>query len=477
MYELYIEGYKVDIDHKISIALTYAIDDVANFSSRETGFSKTIVLPGTGRNNQIFGFIYDLGSFNYELPGAANIGSVFNIAQTSRAELRLNGLLVLRGVFRITNIVKDKDIIEYEGAIFGELSGFIAKTGSGKLENLDFSEYDNEYTRYNIVNSWNTINGSGYYYPLIDYGTFSSDKVSYDIRTLRPALFVKEYIDKIFVYSGYTYDSTFLNSAFFKSLIIPNNTKFLNKLSGILLNADYSGNDIYTATSNVQYDTAIGGNFTNTFSNSVFTYNQSQQVTATVKLYIEGYATINNNSFAEIQIYYNNTVIKNVFIGSTGNIPDAFVEEIELIQQFSLNDTISVRLSVSTLYADQIELISSRFDITTTPPTVVIVDDGDTVDINYSIPKGYLQKDFFTWIVKMFNLYVTEDKVREKHLIIMPYIDYYGSDTIDWTYKVDRSKPWQIKPMGLLNGRFFEYKYKDDNDFYNEGYKKKYNEN
>ena len=59
MYELYIEGFKVDIDQKISIALTYAIDDVANFSSRDTGFSKTIVLPGTGRNNQIFGFIYD----------------------------------------------------------------------------------------------------------------------------------------------------------------------------------------------------------------------------------------------------------------------------------------------------------------------------------------------------------------------------------------------------------------------------------
>ena len=28
----------------------------------------------------------------------------------------------------------------------------------------------------------------------------------------------------------------------------------------------------------------------------------------------------------------------------------------------------------------------------------------------------------------------------------------------------------------MLNGRFFEYKFKDDNDFYNEGYKKKYNE-
>jgi len=61
-------------------------------------------------------------------------------------------------------------------------------------------------------------------------------------------------------------------------------------------------------------------------------------------------------------------------------------------------------------------------------------------------------------------------------LIIEPYIDYYGTDTIDWTYKVARDKAWQIKPMGMLNGRFFEYKFKDDTDFYNEGYKKKYNQ-
>jgi hypothetical protein len=78
--------------------------------------------------------------------------------------------------------------------------------------------------------------------------------------------------------------------------------------------------------------------------------------------------------------------------------------------------------------------------------------------------------------MKMFNLYITEDKVKEKHLLIEPYVDYYDlSESKDWTYKVARDKAWNIKPMGMLNGRFFEYKYKDDNDFYNEGYKKKYN--
>jgi hypothetical protein len=77
----------------------------------------------------------------------------------------------------------------------------------------------------------------------------------------------------------------------------------------------------------------------------------------------------------------------------------------------------------------------------------------------------------------MFNLYVTEDKFTDKKLLIEPYKDYYDLTTwIDWTYKIAQDKAWQIKPMGMLNGRYFEYKFKEDNDFYNEGYKKKYNQ-
>jgi hypothetical protein len=77
----------------------------------------------------------------------------------------------------------------------------------------------------------------------------------------------------------------------------------------------------------------------------------------------------------------------------------------------------------------------------------------------------------------MFNLYVTESTDKTKHLNIEPYIDYYDfNDTIDWTLKVDRSKPFRLKPMSELNGRYFEYKYKSDSDFYNENYQKKYAE-
>ncbi len=91
MYELFIEGQRADINDQISIQLTFAIDDIRNFASRETSFSKQIVLPGTGNNNTIFGHIAEMGSNNPYSPGQPNIGAVFNATKsTSMAGLSTN---------------------------------------------------------------------------------------------------------------------------------------------------------------------------------------------------------------------------------------------------------------------------------------------------------------------------------------------------------------------------------------------------
>ena len=125
----------------------------------------------------------------------------------------------------------------------------------------------------------------------------------------------------------------------------------------------------------------------------------------------------------------------------------------------------------------QVDFLTNDLEINTSIATLVPYNLNETIEINEVTPRGVFQKDFFSSIVKMFNLYVTESTDRIKHLIITPYIDYYDFDnTIDWTLKVDRSKPFRLKPMSELNGRFFEYKYRQDVDFYNENYFKKYNE-
>ena len=484
IYELYLNGEKADVRQDLGVQLSFNIDDINKFGSRDTSFSKTIVLPGTANNNKLLGFVGDMGSFNTFDAGAANIGANFNVAQTTKAELKGNGLLLIKGVFRLLSIVKDKDIVEYEGAVFGELGGFIAAIGNGKLEELDFSEYDHVYNRDAIVNSWDTINGSGYYYPLIDYGTHSSAdiygivkaKVDYNYLTFRPALYAKEYIDKIFSAGGYTYESTFLNSSFFKKLIIPNNQKGIFKkeaynVQGLRTTA------VTTTARNVllSYEnTTLSADWLTNAGKNEFTYIGSTAQTFDYSFVGTFTLTSVTDAGWSFEIRKNGVVVYTEGMSEVNGVQFTY-EDTGTISVVT-NDVITIRL----IYPE-VEAVSVIYDELTfrifnsSNPWVEVTLNGD-IEISQTIPKGIMQKDFFTWIIKMFNLYITEDKEKSNHLIIEPYIDYYGTDTIDWTYKVARDKAWQIKPMGMLNGRFFEYKFKEDSDFYNDGYKKKYNQ-
>ena len=94
-----------------------------------------------------------------------------------------------------------------------------------RLEDLDFSAYDHTYSVANISASWDNAGGSGYYYPLIDYGSVSTGtygvaKKDFQYTTFRPALYVKEYIQKIFAGTDYTFDCSFFDTPLFTRLII-----------------------------------------------------------------------------------------------------------------------------------------------------------------------------------------------------------------------------------------------------------------
>jgi hypothetical protein len=478
MYELFIEGRKADINEQISVQLTFAIDDIRNFSSRETGFSKQIVLPGTAANHSIFGHIHEMGSSNPFSPGQPNIGTAFNVAQVSRAELRLNGLLVLRGVFRLTGIVKTGDMVEYEGALFGELSGLMSEISNKKLEDLDFSAYDHTYSHSNISASWDNTPGSGYFYPLIDYGLYRETEIvanqgDYDIGTFRPALYVKEYIDKMFQAAGYSYTSTFFNTSYFKSLIIPHNTKELEKVSSDILMATLSGGSFTTNAAQrlVSYDTAIGGDFTINGTNTIFEYSDTEPLNVVISVSLSFFHT--NDEYFDVVLTINNNIVDFALFTIGSNQEANF----NLSYNGGLNNGDQIRVAFLNNGNLSVTQLSSTLDVNTEPATVTRVDVNDTVQVNYTIPKGIFQKDFLASLIKMFNLYVTEDRLNEKTLLIEPYIDFMGSTDIDWTYKVARDKSWQIIPMGNLNGRIFEYKYKEDTDFYNESYKKKFNQN
>ena len=590
MIELFVENSIVDINVGFSTLLTYAIDDIKDFGAKNTTFSKTIILPGTKRNNILFGNIFEITGSNLYDPALPNKGINFNAAISAKAYIFADNIQCFKGIFRILQVVIDDGVVEYECSVVGELGGFVSKMGNLKLEDLDFSENDHTYSLTNIVNSWDILqditytagiggltfvnnmliiyaydfsaikandtivitstpnnNGTyivlsvtydsianettiliksglfygentngvvtlknsykyGYHYPLIDYGTYSSDKHNWQYKTFRPALFVKQYIDKIFARSGYSYVSDLFSTARFKKLIIPNNYKTLQKKSGYQLQIYETGGQSYhiklvtigTVVNNprtyVRFNTlTLLGNFTASnytnpwtgvpVSNAIFTYGGASVLTGDItwSYNITVTSKTGTGQFA-FRVILNGAVIStlNIIIYNT-TIPVTYSGTLKAVNvNINPSDTIGVLGTLGGGFSSEcyFTVNSLSLEIGNTGNIYVPVNIGDNLYINDLLPKNILQKDFISSIVKLFNLYIFEDaNSLDKVLKIMPFVDFYAdAETIDWSDKIDRSKPLKVKPMSQLNARYYEFSFKSDSDYYNDLYKKRYNE-
>lgn len=491
MTELFIENNAVDISPEISMLLTYVIDDVKDFAAKNTTVSKTVVLPGTKRNNALFGSIFEVSGANSYDPLKPNIGLNFNAAISAKMLLVQDNIQAVKGIVQMLRVIDDNGFIEYEVGLFGELSGFVAKMGNKKLEDLDFSAYDSIYSIANIVASWdNAAGGSGLYYPLIDYGTYSSAKKNWVFLTFKPALFAKEYIDKIFAATGYTYDCALFGSTRFKSIIVPHNQKLLQKKSSNQLDIatndtntnTYAGDSVRNAIQ-LPIKPVLGG-FVASGGDTIFTYGGATQtgtLTAVFDVTLDA-GGIDGQSFIVFQLYNSGgtpiagILIANVIGGDVQNIVGTVTGSAVSV---STGDYFKLEVfgsdSGAGTFTATINLLNVTFGNTGT--NFAQVNLGETIVINDTIPKNILQKEFISSILKLFNCYLFEDANEDKLLKIEPFIDFYAdAPVLDWTLKVDRSKPKTITPMSELNSRYFEFNYKKDTDYYNDLYEKRYNQ-
>ena len=516
--EIYIEGRRLDLTQDISAEFTYQVDDIKDFGSRNTNFTKTIVLPGSARNNKQFGYVFEFTSANFFDEASGNVGYNFNAAKQAQCTVYVDKVQIMKGGLRLLEMVKTGDTIEYECAIFGELGGFVNAVANARIEDLDFSAYDHAWTLTNITQSWESLAasgvmpGSGYYYPLIDYGQVSyNSKRDWDVKAYRPAIYVREAVDKIVTDAGYTWEGDFLNSPLFRRLIIPNNGKDLVKTSSTPLSAAVSTTKTVltsagTAVNLLNYDSAILNGMTANVNKNTFTYTGA--TTISVSAVLNGYGYLQSYQNVFIRVLKNGVAIAENVQAGIGAVSRPYFFSMPFTTTLATNDTISVQFQtqVTSNPTFLVTAMTGNFILTSAASQIIPADYGDGISMNANLPKGVFQRDFFSSILKMFNLYVVEDTTREKHLKIIPFIDFYylGEDVLlitddfgtlfdvdlqdqlllepgtreflDWTQKLDRSRPIRLRPMSELNGRYFEYKYKADNDYYSEQYQKKYSE-
>ena len=544
----FLEDKQVDLDSDVVIPLNYAIADIRNPEAKNSTFSKTISLPGTVNNNEIFSFLFNTsvtvnssGTYQYDLGFDPNL--------KSECVILYEGAEIFRGYLELNKIVKIDDYsVRYEVTCTGNLVNLFFSIGEKFLSDVNLSEYNHNYT-YDVQKaSWNNYiykngttqafsYGDGYVYPYIDYAM--NNDTDWKVTHFRPAVYVYTILKKIFNSEGFSWTSTFLESSLFKKLIIPytqgqsllSNAQILSRTfrasSTSDLSINTSGSGVYSVipfqddTTNPNFDT---GNVYNTSTYQFTaaksgTYNIIGAFNFDVQFNTSGTTTLTGTTGFQVANVYtkrNGNIINTLpiyicpsnatyFFPNAVNIDSGYNSGVaiasgtwsqigggQIITQIALNQNDVIKLELwgvtigfqtvmgvspaSTHYWKTRIRSGAYFTTSIADPSIM---EGDTVDMNGVLPQQIKQKDFVSSIIKMFNLYVDQDKSNPNNFIIEPRDDFYASTgtTRDWTYKLDLSRDLEIIPMGELDAKTYHWTYKDDADYYNQKYKKDYGYN
>lgn len=212
--ELYINDTLLDLPSNHLIALSYAVNTLTDLKSVQGNISNAISLPDTANNRAALGYPNDL---NYN--GAPIIRKKLSCRYVQ------NGVdIIPQGNVRILGASKGmlNIVISSGNTDFFDLL-------TGKLRDLNFSEYDHIWNMSNVITS--RLNTDGYIYPWINYGNISND--TNDIHgqgispnEMRPAVFAKAVVAKIVAAAGYKLNDTALladpfTAPIYQNLLLP----------------------------------------------------------------------------------------------------------------------------------------------------------------------------------------------------------------------------------------------------------------
>lgn len=503
----------------IPISITYQIADIRSPENRKGSFSKTIDLPGSPEVNILFENIFE-----------ANISlQTFDPRLKTEAVYYVDELPQIKGYIQLLNIKKNETTgqVIYQCSLIGELTTLFTDIQGLYLSDLDVSEANHTLNFATITGSWANTGNSTFpgplankAYPLLDWGLNNSNLSFVRPQHFRMCLFVRDLLAKIFDDAGYTWESTFLDSDFFKRLIVTptkgialdsttiNNNKFL---------AEANGTETFTkATVDSGFPTLTLTDLTgNTVNFQTETYDNGG-VFATPTYTVA--TTTNHNLQTNLSLTF--TVIKNgatdvsaVTAPSSGLVTAYILKGSTVVGSGSMlftnaslgssaTNTVSVVMNNTPLTATNtytVKIVYNGIQMVTaaagsaadTWDLVVKVNSGSNFSSELSsnqayegisvvaadaIPENVKQDDFIKSLIRMFNLYVTIDKTNPYNYIIEPREDFYLTTARDWTYKHDENSITEIKPVGELNYRKYKFRYKADQDYFNKWHQEAFKE-
>lgn len=497
---LFVEGIEVDTLGDIDVEFTYSVADVTDIERRNTSYSKTITLPSTSKNQGLFGNIFDISVSNDYYEEDVNIGANFNPAKQAKAQIFLDNVKIFDGVIRMMKINNLGGNITYEVNVFGRLRDILHSLGDATLADLNFDDYDHVWNRSNIEASWartDYVEGAqNYVYPLVDYG-ISTDSITYPIRNFKPAVFVSEILKRIFSTAGFQITADIFDSFYFRKLILVTAEKSITRESTTLLSQNpvlfqQEVTNDPTFEHILAFNSVEASGFTISEGGTKFTWTKAQPLSTGLNLTLK-------ISLTSLQAYTDNvwrvSVLKNGIevLDAARNVSSVqagqlFVWDVSIVGGIDLvqGDYFQIQLSGEVvgggfnvnLETEVVVQPFGNFKIGNTVPVAVELEEGDTMKIQYTLPKSMKQRDFLKSIISMYNLYITQDRLRTNVLEIIPYNQFYKTfknEALDWSDKLDVSQDVSITPLSELTAKEYRLTFENDSDYWSESYRTKFN--
>jgi hypothetical protein len=430
-------------------------------------------LPNTTTNASLFKFAYNVQSF---------VGG-FQPNKKIRAAMWEDGVQVFSGAMQLLSMSKTKGDVTYEVGMFSEDVSLFQDIQNNLLVNTaGVTGMNHTLTSAHVSATWTASGASGYVYGLVDsYGAtdvITQGWFAVPYWKMGPSIYVKKMVDLIFAQAGYRYTSNFFNSTLFKKLVIPYSAGTIPvNLSGSNAFAQSTGN--VSGANNVDFTVLFSKDtpapyFDNAgywvASSSIFVapnvptrWNVSIEFTVqTVSPTVPSIRA--NMSVRNLTDSTDNAVITNITVRNNQKMTVVF-EDVTI----PANTTSNIGFVFTAPALGGAGTILSGATVLWTcidnPASIGVV------DMRTALPADVKQSDLLVDLQKMFNLYFMPDAQDPKLLYIEPFKDFYSSEAIDWTQKVDENQEQLLTNGDPNQYKSLVFKYKDMGDYLSKTYK------
>jgi hypothetical protein len=474
-----VNGY-LDLNDNTVLPITFSISEIRDLSKRKGTFSKSITIPGTKNNNELLNYYFDVNI----------IANTFDINKLQYCNIIQNDIPILNNVvIQLISINKEQQNSYYEDSITYTLlikdttADFFSIINNKYLSDINLGFLNNNRLAADIISSFDNTVQDGYKY-VMPFNPSTTAIPQFNINEFSPGVYAKIYFDKIFANAGFNYSWPGLTASDiqFDKLIIPYNgdeppLNFVNEgnLIDFTVPLSFPSSSIYATTS---LDLAtdiftvvdsglgfVGLNYVVEFAFAPIKDPLTGALldTTTFRLIIRDQ---NDDFITEIAPY-------NIFGGDIQPYGFLYFIKSSLVPltrqyKFYLNAPVDYTYTA----------FNFRFRIQSVERSQTLGNPGNPlgynkeINMNNFIPEKVKQSDFIKSIFTMFNLYCETDPENSNTLIIKNRDKYYDEGKIeDWTYKLVKDRPQDIKFLPELSNKKLMLTYKEDEDVANTTYK------